>query len=118
MAICRNVSSVPSLATRVARASRLLAEPNAVGIFAFPLSYAPLKELSVSSVDGLQPSIQSIEGGTYPGSRELYLYIDRQRVPFYLVRQLIAAPVDGPDSALVAPSPPDSMEIMKAMSAP
>lgn len=98
--------------------SRLLAEPNAVGILPFPLTDAPLKELSVSSLDGVQPGVRSVESGTYPGSRELYLYINRQRVPFFVVRQLIQPPIYTDDKAIVAPSPPDIREIMSTMSAP
>lgn len=97
--------------------SRLLAEPNAVGILEYPLHYASLKELSVSSLDGAQPSLQSIESGAYTGSRALYLYINRQRVPFFLVGELIA-PYYGPDWAIIAPSSPDFREIVGEMMAP
>jgi hypothetical protein len=97
--------------------SRLLAEPNAVGILEYPLQYASLKELSLSSLDGVQPSLQSIESGAYTGSRALYLYINRQRVPFFLVGELIA-PYYGPDWAIVAPSSPDFREIAGEMMAP
>jgi len=98
-------------------AARLLIEPNAVGIFGYPLRHSSLEELSVSSLEGVQPSLQSIESGAYTGSRALYLYINRQRVPFFLVGELIA-PYYGPDSAIVAPSSPDFREIVREMMAP
>ena len=53
----------------------------------------------------------------YAGSRALYLYINRRRVPFFLVGELIA-PYYGPDSAIVAPTSPDFRETVREMMAP
>ena len=92
-------------------------EPNAIGIFEYPLQYSSLKGLSVSSLEGVQPSLQSIESGAYTGSRALYLYVNRQRVPFFLVGELIA-PYYGPDWAIVAPSSPDFRKIVGEMMDP
>ena len=99
--------------------ARLLMEPNAVGIFEYPLRYShsSLEELSVSNLEGVQPSLQTIESGAYAGSRALYLYINRRRVPFFLVGELIA-PYYGPDWAIVAPSSPAFREIVSEMMAP
>jgi phosphate transport system substrate-binding protein len=98
-------------------AARLLMEPGAVGIFEYPLQHSSLEELSVSSLEGVQPSLRSIESGAYAGSRALYLYINRRRVPFFLLGELIA-PYYGPDSAIVAPTSPDFREIVREMTAP
>jgi phosphate transport system substrate-binding protein len=82
--ICRTVRtdgvyvevSVPGLAP-----SELLAEPNAIGILGFEsLTRSSVTDLAVSSLDGVQPTLQSIESGEYPGSRGLYLYMNRRQM--------------------------------------
>lgn len=83
--ICRTVrtdgvyTEVPNL-----QASELLAEPNALGILGFSdLAYAQGRNLALSRLDGVMPTQQDIESGTYPGSRGMYLYINRSRTPRY-----------------------------------
>ncbi|MGA7538069.1 MAG: hypothetical protein WBW93_04820 [Steroidobacteraceae bacterium] len=108
--ICRTVRtdgvyvevSVPGLAP-----SELLAEPNAIGILGFEsFTRSSVTDLVVSSLDGVQPTLQSIESGDYPGSRGLYLYINRKQTPdFGLIESLIAKSLlYYPDWALVPPT--------------
>jgi phosphate transport system substrate-binding protein len=67
----------------------LLSKPNAVGILSFwSLTHSPQQDLSVSKLDGVGPTRQSIESGTYPGSRELYLCFNRQRTNMSVMSRL------------------------------
>jgi phosphate transport system substrate-binding protein len=112
--ICRTVRTdgmyveVSSLAP-----SRLLSEPNAVGIFAYrDLTYAPSKDLAFSTLDGVEPTLQGIKGGAYPGSRALYLYVNRRRAPLNVVMELLTNEqwvAARPGSALL-PLPPMGLQ--------
>lgn len=117
--ICRTVRTdgvyveVSSLAP-----SRLLSEPNAVGILGFQnLTYTPFKDLAVGTLDGVQPTLQGIESGAYPGSRALYLYVNRDRAPAIVVVNLLRDAGwlgTRPDSALV---PLSDSEVQSAFEA-
>lgn len=83
--------------------SNLQAEPDAVGIFGLVTRTNPsVDALSISKLDGVQPTLQTVEDGSYPGSSAFYLYINRRRVPRSVGPHLlfIAFPLD---SAYVAP---------------
>lgn len=83
----------------------LLTEPNAIGVFGVDSWTLPLlNALSMSRLDGVVPTLQSMESGAYPGARALYLY-DRGRVPRNLLLLLLnaAASVRTPDWALLSP---------------
>lgn len=97
--------------------SRLLAEPNAVGIFGSPwmfgweqLSELPqVNGLVVSKLDGIEPSRQGIASGAYPGSRVLYLYVNRRRIaPNVVLNLLNPGSWPYPDWALLPLSPQQS----------
>lgn len=84
--------------------TRLLAEPNAVGVFSFVKWTAPfLQALSVSKLDGIEPTLETIESGAYPGSRALYFY-KRSAVPRDVLFRLLPDNFDFyPDWALIYP---------------
>lgn len=99
--------------------SRLLSEPNAVGILGFPdLTHDPYKDLAVGTLDGVQPTLQGIESGAYPGSRALYLYVNRKRAPVSVAAVNLLRNegwIDNrPDSALV---PLSQSEVQSAFEA-
>jgi hypothetical protein len=74
----------------------LQAHPNAIGVLAYGLFqsfrfYPQNSEtLTTSPIGGVIPTRETIAGGTYPGSRTLYLYIDQRHanpygsVPFWI----------------------------------
>lgn len=78
--ICRTVRTDGVYTeTSGSSATRLLEEPNALGIVGFwDLTHSG-QGLSVSNLDGVQPTLQSIESGAYPASRELYVWFNRWR---------------------------------------
>ena len=118
--ICRTVRTdgvyveVSSLAP-----SRLLSEPNAIGILGFQdLTYTPFKDLALGTLDGVQPTSQGIESGAYPGSRALYLYVNRKRAPVSVVMNLLRDEGwlgNRPDSALIPLSNSDVRSAFEAL---
>jgi phosphate transport system substrate-binding protein len=98
--ICRTVRT-DGVYTEVSgdEPATLLSKPNAVGILPFwSLTHSPQKDLSVSKLDGVRPTPQSIASGSYPGSRELYVCFNRQRTNMSVMLRLV----------LVQPPPWDS----------
>lgn len=90
---------------------RLLSEPNAVGIFGLNGNWADhLKDLAVSRLDGEAPTPQSIDSGTYPGSRTLYLYLKHGHIAPNVLNVLFGLLPNEffdsfyPDSAFVEPT--------------
>lgn len=118
--LCRTVRTddVYSEVSSLSSAS-LLAQPDAVGIFGFTSAdTGALRALSISRLDGVEPTLAGIESGSYPGSSGLYLYVNRQRLPnFGLLgpRLLLASP---PFPAYVAPPLPQYQEALTEASAP
>jgi phosphate transport system substrate-binding protein len=84
-------------------ATRLLTQPNVVGILEYrSLTGSAAWNLAVSRLDGVRPTPQSIENGTYPGSHALYLYVNRQRAaPNVVTPLLLDAPLGRADWALI-----------------
>jgi len=97
-------------------APTLLAEPNAVGIFGLHGIFGPagrsklsMNGLAVSKLDGIEPTQQGIQSGTYPGSRALYLF-NRGRVTSNVVFSLLEGEfLPYPDWALV-PAPMQELQ--------
>jgi phosphate transport system substrate-binding protein len=54
----------------------LQTKPNAVGITPYGLSNSSVTALVEIPIGGIEPSLQAIANGTYPGSRPLYLYMN------------------------------------------
>jgi phosphate transport system substrate-binding protein len=84
-------------------ATRLLTQPNVIGIMEYrSLTGSAAGNLAVSRLDGVMPTPQSIENGTYPGSHALYLYVNRQRAALKVVTPLLLdAPFGRADWALI-----------------
>jgi phosphate transport system substrate-binding protein len=49
--------------------------PIAFGIFGYAFLYRNADTLQGATVNGVQPTFESIAGGTYPISRPLYVYV-------------------------------------------
>lgn len=62
--------------TRVVR--MLISDPHALGIFGFNFLDQNRDQLKAATIDGSQPDFDSIESGSYPLSRPLYLYLKTQ----------------------------------------
>jgi phosphate transport system substrate-binding protein len=54
---------------------KLINDPDALGIFGFNFLDRNRDQLQAASIDGTQPSFETIESGVYPLSRPLYLYV-------------------------------------------
>lgn len=114
--ICRTVRTdgvyveVPWLAP-----SKLLSEPNAIGIFGlWSLTYIRMNDLVLSKLDGVEPTAEAIESGAYPGSRRLYLYVSPGHIPPSLVFRFLTD--DGwPRSSVSAFIPPSQPELQAAI---
>ena len=59
---------------------RLDAQPNAVGVFGLSFYEQNRDRLQVATVDGVEPSMESIATGEYPVSRPLFFYIKGQHI--------------------------------------
>lgn len=53
---------------------KLIANPDAFGIFGYSFLEQNLSTISGASIEGVKPDYDSIEGGQYPISRKLYVY--------------------------------------------
>jgi phosphate transport system substrate-binding protein len=108
--ICRTMRTDGAyVATPALNPTALLGKPDVLGIFGLATLLHSPTTVSVSRLDGVRPTLQSIESGTYPASRELYLYFNRDRVPptiaFRLLgqQQLAGFPGVRADWALITP---------------
>jgi phosphate transport system substrate-binding protein len=54
---------------------RLEADPNAFGIFGYSFLYENQDQLQGATIDGIQPTVETIADGSYPVSRPLYFYV-------------------------------------------
>ncbi len=54
---------------------RLEADPNALGIFGYSFLYENLDKLKAISIEGVEPSTDTIADKSYPVSRPLYFYV-------------------------------------------
>lgn len=60
--------------------SKLVANPNALGIFGFSFLDQNSDKLQGATVDGVEPLFENIASGEYPVSRSLYFYIKNAHV--------------------------------------
>jgi phosphate transport system substrate-binding protein len=56
---------------------KLIANPDAVGIFGFSFLDQNTDKIQESAVDGVQPTFETIAGGSYPLSRPLFFYVKK-----------------------------------------
>jgi phosphate transport system substrate-binding protein len=59
---------------------KLVANPNAVGIFGFSFLEENLNQIKGVAIDGVQPSFESIADGKYKVARPLFIYVKAQHV--------------------------------------
>lgn len=98
--ICRTVrTDGVYVETSDSESARLLAEPNALGILGYWGLTHSGQSLSVSKLDGVRPTLQTIESGTYAASRELYLCFNRKRTNATVMLRLAVG--ESPMSALI-----------------
>ena len=55
-------------------AARIAADPNAVGFFGYAYYQANQDALRIVPVDGVTPNATTVEDGSYPLARPLYIY--------------------------------------------
>lgn len=85
---------------------KLVANPDAVGIFGYSFLDGNRDKLHAASVDGVPPTFENISGGSYELSRSLYFYVKIAHVPVIAgVREYVAEFTSerafGPDGYLV-----------------
>jgi len=59
---------------------RLDAQQNALGVFGLSFYDQNRDRLQVATIDGVEPSMETIASGEYPVSRPLYFYIKAQHM--------------------------------------
>ncbi len=59
---------------------KLVANPNAFGVFGFSFLDQNSDKLQGSKVDGMEPSFDAIADGSYPVSRPLFFYVKNAHV--------------------------------------
>jgi phosphate transport system substrate-binding protein len=97
------------------------AHPNAMALMAYR-NFVP-EVLRAVKLDGVEPTLQSIADGSYPGARTVYLYLDKSRM--YAISRflqfsssLTSSTWNVPDSSLIPLSEAESRansEVMTAM---
>lgn len=55
--------------------TRLNVQPEAIGVFGLGFYEQNRDRLQVATIDGIEPSLETIASGTYPVSRSLYFYV-------------------------------------------
>ncbi|MCX7591911.1 MAG: substrate-binding domain-containing protein, partial [Kiritimatiellae bacterium] len=59
---------------------KLSANPHALGIFGFSFLDQNTDKVSAASIDGVEPTYETIAGGEYPISRPLYFYVKKAHI--------------------------------------
>lgn len=83
---------------------KLDANPNAIGIFGFSYLEENGDRLNGVPIDGIEPSYETIAGGSYPGARPLYIYVKKRHLkPVPGLAEFLSdyAEAWGPDGPLV-----------------
>lgn len=82
-------------------ARELPAHPGALGVFSYRFLDANRAHLQAVLVDGAEPTPENAYGGKYPGTRTLYLYVNKARLD--AVRGLSRLGVEFTSSAALGP---------------
>ena len=59
---------------------KLVANPNAIGVFGFSFLDQNEDIIQGSRVDGVEPTFEAISDGDYPVSRSLYFYVKKAHI--------------------------------------
>ena len=85
---------------------KLLGDPDALAMLGYSFLDRNRDRLRAASIDGVEPSFESIESGVYPLTRPLFIYVKPQHARLVqgldaFVDALISAEVSGPDGYLI-----------------
>lgn len=85
---------------------KLLADPDALGIFGYNFVERNRDRLQAASIEGIEPRFELIESGVYPFSRPLYLYVKPAHTDLVngldtFVNALLSAEASGAEGYLV-----------------
>jgi len=88
-------------------AQELSAQPQALGVFGYRFLEANRAQLRAVSVDGAEPTPENAYAGKYPGTRKLYLYVNKARIDAVgglgrLAAEFTSSAALGPDGYLLA----------------
>lgn len=86
--------------------ARLAADTKAVGVFGLSFYQNNADKLQVATIDGVEPSIETISSGDYAISRPLYFYVKTQHIGSIpglkeYVQFFLSDDMAGPDGALI-----------------
>ena len=59
---------------------RLLGNPQALGIFGYSFLKENSERLQAATLNGVEPTPQTISDGSYPGARPLFIYVKKQHI--------------------------------------
>jgi phosphate transport system substrate-binding protein len=101
---------------------RLQSHPNAIGVLGYRLFrvfVGPVFQsnymLITNPIGGVEPTLETISNGTYPGSRTLYLYLNQWRAPAdapYLLAWLAQTSTSA-DNFIAAPLDEAQMKVLR-----
>ncbi|WP_126975732.1 PstS family phosphate ABC transporter substrate-binding protein [Frigidibacter oleivorans] len=60
--------------------ARIDANPNAIGVFGLSFYQNNTDKLKVATMNGVEPSVESVASGEYPVSRPLYFYVKKAHI--------------------------------------
>jgi phosphate transport system substrate-binding protein len=81
---------------------QLLAHPNAVGVFGYRFLQANRATLKGVPLEGAEPTEENAYAGKYPGTRRLYIYVNKARLG--AIRGLLRLGTEYVSSAALGPS--------------
>jgi phosphate transport system substrate-binding protein len=87
--------------------ARLAADTKALGVFGLSFYQNNSDKLKVATIDGVEPSVETISSGDYPVSRPLFFYVKTQHIGVIpglkeYVEFFVSDEMSGPDGALEA----------------
>lgn len=86
--------------------ARIEANKMAIGVFGLSFSENNTDKLKVATINGVEPTVETISAGDYPVSRPLYFYVKKQHIGVIpglkeYVEFFVSDEMAGPDGALI-----------------
>jgi len=86
--------------------ARIEANKMAIGVFGLSFSENNTNKLKVATINGVEPTVETISVGDYPVSRPLYFYVKKQHIGVIpglkeYVEFFVSDEMAGPDGALI-----------------
>ena len=86
--------------------NRMKADPVAIGVFGLSFYENNTNTLQVATMNGIEPSVETISDGTYPVSRPLFFYVKNAHINSIpglsdFVQYFVSDDMAGPDGAMV-----------------